>query len=128
MKAKKIKQDFFIIIVSSFIVIVLWIGFTIYSAAVSSTIDETLAAQLIPIVPSFDMATITSLKQRRQVAPMYESNGSRAGELKITPSPTPIVTPTLTLPQEEEFEFDEEASVELLNDDTVATDEGDFIE
>ena len=72
MESKKLKRDLIIIVISTFIVIVCWIGFNIYSIAVTSTIDETLTKQILPIDPAFDTATIDSLAKRKRIAPLYQ--------------------------------------------------------
>lgn len=128
MKARKIKQDLFIILITSFVLIVCWIGFSIYNSAVSSTIDETLTKQLLPIVPTFDIATIAKLRQRKQTNPTYDLTGIASNEAAITPIPepteaVPIQSPTPTnslLPQSDVFE---ETVVELLDTD-IASAEG----
>ena len=82
MRARKLKNDLFIILITSFIVIVCWIGFNIYNHAVSSTIDETLKEQITPITGSFDTATVERLNQRTKVSPLYQLE-------VVTPTPTP---------------------------------------
>lgn len=96
MESKKLKRDLVILLVSSFIVIVCWIGFNIYSRATTSTIDESLTKQIAPIQPSFDTATINSLTEREKIMPLYQSEGlpSPNPEVAIedTPTPTPFNT------------------------------------
>jgi len=103
MESSKLKRDLIILLVTSFIVIVCWIGFNIYSKAVTSTIDQTLTKQILPIDPAFDTATIQSLIERQQVQPLYLLEIQ-----SLTPTPTPeelleelpeeTPTPTLPLP------------------------------
>jgi hypothetical protein len=94
MEAKKLKRDLIILLVSSFIVIVCWIGFSIYSRAVTSTIDEATTKQTAPIQPSFDTATINSLIKREKVEPLYQSVGLVTPTPQIEEEPTP--NPTIT--------------------------------
>jgi hypothetical protein len=94
MESKKLKRDLIIIVISTFIVIVCWIGFNIYSIAVTSTIDATLTKQILPIDPSFDTATIDSLAKRKRIAPLYQPDpASLTPTPEATPTP-PVVRPT----------------------------------
>ena len=82
MRTRRLKQDLFIILITSFIVIVCWIGFNIYNHWATSTIDEVLREQIAPITGSFDTATIDRLNRRTKVAPLYRLE-------IVTPTPTP---------------------------------------
>ena len=95
MRTRRLKQDLFIILITSFIVIVCWIGFNIYNHSVTSTIDETLREQITPITGSFDTATIERLNQRSKVAPLYQLE-------IITPTPTPSEFDSFLSEDEEE--------------------------
>jgi hypothetical protein len=68
---KKYTGYFLFILISSFIVIVLWIATNIYSKFVSSTIDEALTIQTKAINPSFDEKTINKLKSRQKATPLH---------------------------------------------------------
>lgn len=80
------QKDILIIIVPSFLLIIAWIAFSIYHSSVSSTIPPLLNLQIAPINPNFDTATISQLKQRTQVNPIYELQTAQS------PSPTPFVS------------------------------------
>ena len=58
------------IIIPSFVLILLWIGLTIYRSRVTSDITQTQSVQIRPIAATFDTATIEQLKQRQQIAPI----------------------------------------------------------
>lgn len=66
-------------VVSSFIIVLAWIGFNLYHNIKTSTISQNLTVQILPINPSFDKKTISDLKKRARVTPFYEIN--------ISPSP-----------------------------------------
>lgn len=91
----KKQKDILYILIPSFILLVLWIAFTIYSNAVSSTITQTQQVNLQPISPNFDTATINSLSQRKQVTPENEAIVVKEDGLEIPLTPTPsIITST----------------------------------
>ncbi len=93
MESKNLKRDLIILLVSSFIVIICWIGFNIYSKAVTSTIDASLTKQTLPIEPAFDMTTINNLVEREKVAPLYQSEGLPTPSPEIEePTPTPTTS------------------------------------
>lgn len=78
------QKDIIILIIPSFILIVAWIIFSIYHSSVASTITPTVSVQILPIQPTFDMDTVTKLKQRQAVTPVYETQAVAA------PTPTPL--------------------------------------
>lgn len=62
-------NDIFYIIIPSFILILLWIIFTIYRSAISSTLTETQVTLLKPLSPTFDTAVIEQLRKRQPITP-----------------------------------------------------------
>lgn len=91
MKNKKyrIQKDLAYLSISLCLIVFLWIGSNIYNAYVTSTIDDTLQLQIIPIKGKFDVDTIEDLKNRRTILPDYkESFASLEAEI-INTSPTP---------------------------------------
>lgn len=92
-------RDLLYLLIPTFILILAWIGFTIYGSRVKSTITEFQSRQIQPISPAFDLATLELLKTREQVdpiltfeAPPTEESlvGSASGE------PLPEITVPLT--------------------------------
>jgi hypothetical protein len=77
------QKDYLFILISSAIVVVIWITFNILHNVLTSTISESLGQQLVPIAGTFDTQTLDSLKKRAHVTPLFI----------IIQSPTP--TPTL---------------------------------
>lgn len=67
------QKDILLLIISSFILVILWIIFSIYHNSVTSTIPEAVSIQILPINPTFDKNTIESIKRRTGVAPIYEN-------------------------------------------------------
>jgi len=66
------RKDILFILWLTFLTVAAWIGFNIYHIIVTSTIDEELQIQILPIKPEFDMGTIENLKKRQVVEPMYQ--------------------------------------------------------
>ena len=89
------QRDLLIIIVPIFILTILWVMFTIYHNSTTSTIEDPLTIQIIPISGQFDLKTLDSLKNRTKVEPEYES-GLTVNQLSPTPVPP---TPTLKTPE-----------------------------
>jgi hypothetical protein len=80
------QRDLYILLISTFVIILFWISFTIYHNLVSSTIPETLNVQINPINPNFDTKTIDLIKKRDNTDTIYEST--------VKPTET-IPTPTV---------------------------------
>lgn len=89
-------KDILFLSISSFILVVAWLGFNLYHSWVTTTITPELQIRIVPISPEFDTATIDKLKLRKQVAP--------ADTLPNTLAPTraPII-PTSSQPQPSEL-------------------------
>ena len=91
------QKDIVFILASAFFVIIVWIIFSVYHNAVSSTISQKLNVQIIPITASFDLKTIDTIKNREKVEPLYDSSDQAPSLAPIpnsSPSPTLIPTPT----------------------------------
>jgi hypothetical protein len=95
MKKNKAQKDILYIAISSFILVVLWIGFNLYHAHATSTIEPVLQLQIKPIDPSFDTAVIQKLKSRQNIQPVYELNNA-SSTASISPTPTAQETSTST--------------------------------
>jgi hypothetical protein len=88
------QKDFFMILIPSFVVIVFWIGLTIYHNSVSSTIPPALNIQIRPINPNFDSKVITELKKRKEITPMFEVPGAEQSSPSAVPVIPSIAPPT----------------------------------
>lgn len=96
------QKDILIILISTFILVVAWIGFNIYHNSVTSTISETLGVRISPINPDFNIKDINALKERKKVTPILDATASLATPSATpttqptpsTPTPSPIITPT----------------------------------
>jgi len=93
------KNDILIILIPSFVFVLIWIGFSLLHNLATSTISEALDTQIAPISPNFDTNTVTALKQRKNVAPIYqitvpiENIVIPATPSAATPTPTIIIQP-----------------------------------
>jgi hypothetical protein len=91
------KNDILLILVPSFIFVLAWIGFSIYHNIVTSTISEPLNMQIMPITPTFDTSVIDGLKNRENVAPIYELGVSTQNAIvSASSSASPIVITPVT--------------------------------
>lgn len=64
-------HDLLLLLIPTFILIVAWIGFTIYGSRVQSTISEMQTKRIEPISPTFDFETVSSLKTRDTISPLF---------------------------------------------------------
>ena len=95
------KNDVLMILVPSLIFVLAWIGFSLIHNIATSTISETLDTQITAITPSFNTNTIAALKQRKNVAPIYQITvpienivvPATPSATTPTPTPTTIVQP-----------------------------------
>ncbi|SRR6266568_6928300 len=93
------QKDILFILISSFIVVVAWIGFNLYHIWATTTVSQDVQVELTPIDPVFDPQTIQQLKLRENINPLFESHASSSASLhpQVTqsppaPSPTPLVS------------------------------------
>lgn len=91
------QKDILLLTIPGFFLIVIWIIFSIYHSSVTSTIPENLTLQIVPISPTFDTKTIEALKNRTQIAPIFELSKSSSQTATPTPTPTPTITPIISI-------------------------------
>ncbi len=87
------QKDVLLLIISSFTLIVFWIAFNVYHNIITSTIPETLNIQITPIDATFDTKTISALKQRVQVAPIYSPLATQSATVPPPPANGPTMPP-----------------------------------
>lgn len=107
MKKNRAQKDILYISISSFVLVVIWIGFNIYHAAVSSTIAADLQLEINPINPNFNQGTIQRLKRRTKIDPVYQLGSSSARAATPTPSPIPTISTTPAPTDEQEIPLTE---------------------
>lgn len=95
------RKEILIILISGFLLIIAWVGFSIYHSAISSTIPEATNINIRPINSTFDTKAFSALRQRKSVSPLYEISSSSSASsptptvsISATPKPTPTPTPT----------------------------------
>ncbi len=66
------QKDIILILALTSIIVLAWIGFSIYHNLATSTISEVQSVNIKPINPTFDTKTIDALKKRDKVFPIYE--------------------------------------------------------
>ena len=89
------RKDILFILISSFVVVVAWIGFNIYHIYITSTISEEVQVQLTPIDGRFDTEIIQNLKSRNRIAPAFEKQETASQSPTI---PTPSLEPVIDAP------------------------------
>lgn len=112
-------NDILFLFLSIFFVSVIWIGFSIYNSAVTSTISDSLAIDIAPIQPQFDQAAITSIRGRTAVNPALQVQKSASASTTLeetTPTPTPKVT---TAPVLDESATASSSGIEEIPEDTT---------
>ncbi|HVF69398.1 MAG TPA: hypothetical protein VNA13_02405 [Xanthomonadales bacterium] len=86
MKKNTAQKDILYISISSFVLVVLWIGFNLYHAYATSTIEPDLRLQIEHIDPQFNTRTLDKLKSRKTIVPVYQLDSASTS---AEPSPTP---------------------------------------
>lgn len=89
------QRDVLFLVISTFVLIVAWIGFSIYHNLVSSTITKPVGENIAPINPSFDTKIIDVLKERKNIEPIFQTKSNEATE---SASIENIIQPSPTLP------------------------------
>lgn len=83
------QKDILLLSIPSIFFILFWIGFGIFHYYRNSTSPDVSNIQVTDISSNFDTNTISNLKDRTQITPLYEWS-TQAG-ITPSPSPTPIV-------------------------------------
>jgi hypothetical protein len=71
------RRDILTILIPSLIIVVLWVLFSIYDNFVSSTIPNTVSAQIQSITPNFDQQAIDSINKRNAISPIYSVSAKK---------------------------------------------------
>lgn len=67
----KRQREIIILLVTIFIVVIVWASVNIYHNARASTINDTLTQEIIDISPNFNTAILEKLKNRINLDPIY---------------------------------------------------------
>lgn len=87
-----------LLLISGFILVLAWIGFSIYHNLATSTVSTAVGSQLRPIPGSFDMTTINNLKNRKNISPDYNNLETQISTESANPTPVPtVIIPTPTV-------------------------------
>lgn len=100
------EKNFAIVLLSITIVVIAWVGFSVYHSFVTSTLDNSLTTQIMPIRKNFNPQVLDLLRQRMSTQPTYELDMSltqteeASSEAVVTPEVTatptePVPTPTI---------------------------------
>lgn len=66
------QRDVLFLVIPFFMLVLIFIIFSVYHNSVTSTISENLNIQITPIAPDFNQKTISDIKKRDQVMPLYQ--------------------------------------------------------
>ncbi len=87
------QNELLILIISCFVISVVWIISNLIHAQATSTFTETQNIQILPIEPHFNAGIVTMLKERTTVEPLFESTKvSSTSPLLTSPSPLPAIS------------------------------------
>lgn len=91
------QKDIMFLLISSVILTIAWIIFTIIHKSISSTIAPVTNEQITAINPLFDDKVISEIKKRQKTAPEFSLQVSSSSPSAQTTTPTPAIiskTPT----------------------------------
>ena len=87
----------------TFVMVIIWIGFSIYHNQTTSTVAPTVASQINPIVAKFDTKTLESLRTRTPVIVSLGQSVQLLGSVPLLSSTSAVIekeeTPTLLIDQ-----------------------------
>ncbi|HZQ30044.1 MAG TPA: hypothetical protein VFA93_03125 [Patescibacteria group bacterium] len=66
------QKDILFLVIPFFVLVLVYIIFSVYHDSVTSTISENLDIQIIPIPPDFNQKIISDIKKRDQITPLYQ--------------------------------------------------------
>jgi len=81
-------REIYLLLISSFVLVVFWIAFSIYHSSVTSTISPVQNVQIIPIKPDFNMKAVSDIKTRPEVTPLYQLENTGTENVSPTPAAT----------------------------------------
>ncbi len=93
------QKDILFLLIPVALLVIAWIVFNIYHNSVTSTISGSLSTNILPISPNFDTKTISNLKEREKVVPVFEFKKAETPTPTLSPTPTPNLIPSPTLSQ-----------------------------
>lgn len=83
------KNDILLLLIPICVLAILWVLFSIYHSFITSTIPDSLNTQIVPISPNFDINTISKIKEKTSVEPIYSLQSVQP----INPqTPTPTIS------------------------------------
>ncbi|HEX8965556.1 MAG TPA: hypothetical protein VF820_03945, partial [Patescibacteria group bacterium] len=80
------QKDLLFILISSTLLAIVWIIFTILHNSLSSTITQSVSQQIVPIEGRFDAKTLQTIQKRTQITPVSSIQGT--DNITLTPTPT----------------------------------------
>lgn len=100
-------NNLLLLLIPTFLLIVAWIGFTVYGNRVKSTISNVQSGRITPISPTFDLATIATLKTRDQISPIFTFQPPPSDESDSRALTTPSASESAISEDEEQVSTNE---------------------
>lgn len=88
------KNDILLLLIPICVLAILWVLFSIYHSFITSTIPASLNTQIVPINPSFDINTISKIKEKSSVEPIYSFESGQIKPEVPTPTISEISSPS----------------------------------
>jgi hypothetical protein len=94
------RREVLFLLISIFVMVLAWIGFSIYHNLLTSTIPEALGIRITPISPNVDTKTLDALKKREKVSPLFTAgtapsvSPTQPASESAVPTITPVLSPT----------------------------------
>lgn len=67
------EKDILLLLIPFSLLVIIYIGSSIYHSIVTSTIPEVVNIQITPISPDFDQKAIMDIKNREKIVPVFEA-------------------------------------------------------
>lgn len=83
------QKDILLLLIPFSLLVVLYIGLSVYHNLVTSTIPEAVNIQITPISPDFDQKAIMEIRNREKVVPVFE---------EAAPQSSPVATSSAKVP------------------------------
>lgn len=94
------QKDILFLLIPVALLVIAWIVFNIYHNSATSTISGTLKTNILPISPNFDTKTISNLREREKIVPVFQLQKAETPTPTSAPTSAPnlIPSPSLTQP------------------------------
>lgn len=88
----KTQKNLLYILIPSTIVVLVWVGISLYTRAISSTISPKVNTSIKEIDPQFNIDVLSSLKRRSLINGKIDIDDVATQSAQTSPTPTPTQT------------------------------------